>query len=319
MTATECVVGAMGNGLGAVLDELELGRQRMLGKNRTIMLWIAGVTMAVMVWLLAIKMSWLYLVPTALVGLIIGIFITGKRKGQAEYEFKERAIPELLRHSLPEFSYSGGNFVPEVEFNGTGLFISPDRYTGKDYFVGCIDKTKLHFSLVHAEERYETTTTDTDSDGKTTTKTEVHWRDIFKGLFFAADFNKHFSGCTLVRTGKAGLLSCFSSSLVKLEDPRFNQCFTVYSNDQVEARYLLTPRMMEQMVALQDSIGGFEASFCGSSINIAAGGFPYNAFEPNVKLPCTDQEQMTRILGWIFSVANIVNELDLNTRIWTKQ
>ncbi len=214
-------------------------------------------------------------------------------------------------------SHSGG-YVEEDEFNNTGLFIAPDRYDGKDYFEGCIDKTDLHFSLVHAEERYETTTTETDDDGHTTTRTEEHWRDIFKGLFFKADFNKHFYGCTLVRSGKAGLFSGFSNSLVKLEDPRFNKCFTVYSNDQVEARYLLTPKMMEQLVGLQDSIGGFEASFCGSSINIAAGGFPYNAFEPNVKLPCTDQEQMSRILGWIFTVTNIVNELDLNTRIWTK-
>lgn len=158
-----------------------------------------------------------------------------------------------------------------------------------------------------------------DSDGHTTTRTEVHWRDIFKGLYFEADFNKHFSGCTLVRAGKAGLLSGFSSSLVKLEDPRFNKFFTVYSNDQVEARYLLTPRMMERLVELRDSIGGFEASFCGSSINIAAGGIPYDAFEPNVKVSCTDQGQLARILGWVYTVTNIVEELDLNTRIWTKR
>ena len=176
----------------------------------------------------------------------------------------------------------------------------------------------MHFSLVHAEERYEITTTVTDEDGHTTTRTEEHWRDIFKGLLFKADFNKHFYGCTVVRSGKAGLLSGFSRTLVKLEDPRFNSCFTVYSNDQVEARYLLTPKMMEQFVGLQESIGGFEASFCGSTINIAAGGFPYDAFEPDVKLSCTNQEQLSRILGWIFTVANIVEDLDLNTRIWTK-
>jgi len=319
MKATECVAEAMGNGLGQVLEDLEQSRQRMLRKNRTIMMWLAGVMLIIMGWYLVKGMPWFCYALTGLAAIIIGMIIIGRRKGRVGYEYKDRAIPELLKSVLPEFRYYGGSCIDEGEFNGSRLFIAPDRYTGKDYFEGCIDKTELHFSLVHAEERYETTTTETDDNGHTTTHTEEHWRDIFKGLFFAADFNKHFSGCTLVRAGKAGLLSGFSSSLVKLEDPRFNQCFTVYSSDQVEARYLLTPRMMERLLELRDSIGGFEASFCGSSINIAAGGFPYDAFEPDVRLPCTDQGQLARILGWVFTVANVVEDLDLNTRIWSKQ
>lgn len=319
MTATECVAGAMNNGLGPVLEELERSRQQMLGKNRTILLWVAGVTVTPMVYFLATGKPWFVYLITAVVGLIIGLIITGRRKGQAGYRYKEQAIPELLKHALPGFRYHGGSCISEDEFNATGLYISPDRYSGKDYFAGQIDKTSLNFSLVHAEERYETTTDDTDSDGHTTTRTEEHWRDIFKGMLFKADFNKHFNGSTLVRAGRAGVLSGLSRTLVKLEDPRFNQCFTVYSNDQVEARYLLTPRMMERLVELRDSIGGFEASFCGTSINIAAGGFPFDAFEPNMKLPCTDQRQLAGILGWVFTATGIVEELDLNTRIWTKR
>lgn len=319
MTASECVAYSMENGLGRVMQELEQSRQQMLRKNRTIMLWVAGVTLAVMGWLLAIGMSWYVPLLIGLVGLIVGVIIISRRKGQAGYEFKDRAIPGLLRHALPEFRYYAGSCIPEDEFNNSMLFINPDRYTGKDYFQGRIDKTDLHFSMIHAEERYETTTTDTDSDGNTTTRTEEHWRNIFKGLFFSADFNKNFHGVTLVRAGKAGVLSGFSSKLVKMEDPRFNKQFTVYSNDQVEARYLLTPRMMERLVELRDSIGGFEASICGSSIYIAAGGFPFDAYEPDMKLPCTDQGQLTRILGWIYTATNIVEDLDLNTRIWTKR
>ncbi|MGE0918353.1 DUF3137 domain-containing protein [Trichlorobacter lovleyi] len=115
--------------------------------------------------------------------------------------------------------------------------------------------------------------------------------------------------------------ACFSGlfgNLVKLEDPRFSQQFKVYSSDQVEARYLLTPRMTERLVDLKDSLGSIEISFIGSWVNIAAGGFPYNAFEPDLKQPFTDPVQVERTLGWIFRVVGIVEELDLNTRIWTK-
>ena len=55
------------------------------------------------------------------------------------------------------------------------------------------------------------------------------------------------------------------------------------------------------------------------SIIIAAEGFPYDAFEPDMKLPCTDQGQLSRILGWIYTVTNRVEDLDLNTRIWSKR
>ena len=41
---------------------------------------------------------------------------------------------------------------------------------------------------------------------------------------------------------------------------------------------------MERLVELRDSIGGFEASFFDSSINIAAGVFTYDAFKPNVNV-----------------------------------
>lgn len=156
MTAAECVAEAAKNGLGNILEELEQNRQVMLGKNRTIMLWVGGITLVAMVWLLAIKMPWLYLVPTALVGLIIGMIITGRRKGRAGFDYKDRAIPALLQHALPEFSYYGGSCIPVDEFNASGLFIAPDRYTGKDLFEGQADKTGVHFSQVHAEERYET-------------------------------------------------------------------------------------------------------------------------------------------------------------------
>ena len=318
MTVHESVADALQNGLGETLSELEQRRQQVLQGNRKIMLWLGGMSLPVVGWMLATGMHWGFALVAIFVIFIIAAVIISNRKAKLASLFKQEAIPELLRTALPDFWYASERHVSETEFNHSRLFINPDRYNGKDYFEGTYGKTRLHFSLVHAEERYETTTTDTDSDGHTTTSTEEHWRDIFKGLFFAADFNKHFSGHTLVRAGKAGLFSGLFGNLVKLEDPRFSQQFKVYSSDQVEARYLLTPRMMERLLDLKDSLGSIEISFIGSWVNIAAGGFPYNAFEPDLKQPFTDPVQVERTLGWIFRVVGIVEELDLNTRIWTK-
>lgn len=318
MTVQECVAHAMGNGFGSALSRLEEKRLQMKKGNGTIMLCAAGVLLLVTGWLFMRTTPWYgYMIASVVTAIICGIWINSRNSRMA-CQFKQEAIPKLLDAVLPGFSYHGGSCIAEGEFNNSGLFIAPDRYSGKDYFCGVHGRTELRFSLVHAEERYETTTSDTDSDGTTTTRTEEHWRDIFKGLFFAADFNKHFSGRTLVRAGKAGLFSGLFGNLVKLEDPRFNERFRVYSTDQVEARYLLTPRLMERLMDLRGTLGDFEVSFVGSWVNIAAAGFPYNAFEPDVGQPFTDPAQVARTLGWIFTVVGVVEELDLNTRIWTK-
>ncbi len=319
MTVHECVADALQNGLGETLSGLEHRRLQVMQGNRKIMLWLAGLTLPVIGWMLFSGLHWGLALVVSFVVFIIAALIVGNRKKKLAGLFKQEAIPELLRTALPGFWYASSGYVDLDEFKNASLFKSPDRYSGKDYFEGTHGKTRLHFSLVHAEERYETTTTETDNDGHTTTRTEEHWRDIFKGLFFSADFNKQFNGCTLVRAGKAGILSGLFGNLVKLEDPRFSQQFKVYSSDQIEARYLLTPRMMERLLDLKDSLGSFELSFVGSWVNIAAGGFPYNAFEPDVKHPFTDPAQVERTLGWIFLVVGIVEELDLNTRIWSKQ
>lgn len=67
--------------------------------------------------------------------------------------------------------------------------------------------------------------------------------------------NKRFSGKTIVRkdsTPIGNFLSGLTTKLerVTLEDPIFERQFEVYSNDQVEARYLLTTSFMERLLEL---------------------------------------------------------------------
>ncbi len=82
----------------------------------------------------------------------------------------------------------------------------------------------------------------------------------FHGLLGAIDFHKSFHGTTIVGSDK-GLMNRIASMLVegervRLESPGFEKRFEVYSNDQVEARYLLTPALMERILALSDHYGG---------------------------------------------------------------
>lgn len=81
---------------------------------------------------------------------------------------------------------------------------------------------------------------------------------MFFGVMLQYTFAKPFSGVTRVlpnapiigRFQRAGLKAVAGSERVILEDPRFERAFRTWSTDQVEARYLLTPRFMERLTEL---------------------------------------------------------------------
>ncbi|WP_305417518.1 DUF3137 domain-containing protein [Photobacterium leiognathi] len=151
---------------------------------------------------------------------------------------------------------------------------------------------------------------------------------MFNGIFFVADANKNFISKTLIVPAKNAFFSAISDSVtqlfnrksdrLKLEDPRFEQHFSVYSNDQIEARYLLTPAMMERLVEfVVKAKSKVSLSFIDNNIYIAISNSK-NYFEPALFTQSDSFESVQDIAHDLQFVIDIVNDLDLNTRIWTK-
>ena len=135
-----------------------------------------------------------------------------------------------------------------------------------------------------------------------------------------ADFNKHFNGLTRVVEGGDGFFEKLfaGKSKVSLENPTFEKIFNTYSNDQAEARYILTPKMMEQILLIKEKWNSSVAlSFRDNHVFIAITSY-YNLFEPNMK-QTFDLAHVDRIFEEIDSCLELIDILDLNTRIWTKR
>ena len=62
-----------------------------------------------------------------------------------------------------------------------------------------------------------------------------------------------------------------NQEVVRLEDPVFDKLFNVYSNDQIEARYLLTTTFMERLIEVEKAFGSqkIECSFYKQSLVMA--------------------------------------------------
>lgn len=263
-----------------------------------------------------------FIVPGPLTLILAGYFWF--RPGWQDYvaRFKGEIIAEVVRFISPDLRYQPGAMISRDAYVGSGIFPKePHRYNGEDYVSGKVGATALRFSEIHSEYKTETT----DRNGHRT----EHWHTIFRGLFFEGDFNKHFGARTYVLTdvaekwlgtlvGQAVQGSHQSAELVKLEDPVFEKEFVVHGTDQIEARYILSPALMTRIVEFKKKAGrAVQFSFIDSNVYVA---IPYskNLFEPRLFRSGVSLEQIKGYYEALALTISIVEDLNLNTRIWTK-
>ena len=268
--------------------------------------------------------SFFYYIIIMAVILITGIIFGGTwaRDKTFYYDFKQQVIEPIVKFVSPDLTYEPKNFVGSDSFQRSRIFLNRvDRYSGDDMVHGKVDKTQIWFSEIKAE--YKTRTTDNKGRTKTT------WHTIFKGLFFIADFNKNFQTSTVVlpnRLGRGFLADFFKKmnlsrreKLVKLEDPDFNKHFVVYGEDQIEARYVLSTSLMKRITDFKEKHPNhLYISFVNSFLYIAIA-YQKDLFEPSYFKKLTRFSLVQEYFEDIQLAVSIVEELNLNNRIWTKQ
>jgi hypothetical protein len=296
---------------------------RSAARNQTL-LAILGVVAVILGVVLAVKttpVAFVLPVGALIVTIVLGLKARD-RYNRFRNEFKHRIIADLVRFLDPSFVYRPDHHVPAQRYHDSGIFTRDvDRYRGDDFVSGKIGKTEFLFSELHTEYK----TRRTDSKGHTRTE----WHTIFKGLFFCADFNKHFQGKTCVLPDTAERLFGFLGStlqkwnwarddLVQLEDPEFEKEFVVYGSDQIEARYILSSSLMERILEFKKKAGRkIHLSFTDSWVHIAIS-FDRDLFEASLFGASLDFAKVREYFRDLQLAFGIVDDLNLNTRIWSK-
>lgn len=231
-------------------------------------------------------------------------------------DFKSRLIPALLLEIDPSLTYQAEGGLPVQDVLEAKLFNRKrfTQYETQDRVGGKVGSTQISFALSRIrEEQDQSVATQLLWNENASTRDVV---TIFEGLLFVADFNKHFSSRTYLNQPNHSTVGDLFGNRVELEDPEFNSLFTVHSTDPVEARYLLSPSLMEKFKALR-ARGELIASFADGKLWLALS-MPMGTLDPDLSTPFTDASQITRILAQLRSLLGIVDELGLNARIWTK-
>ena len=142
---------------------------------------------------------------------------------------------------------------------------------------------------------------------------------VFRGIAIQIKMQKQFSGKTLVKKD-GGFIGNFlgdkfgSLQRVALEDPVFEKRFEVYSSDQIEARYLLSPSFMERLLALIKVFEGsqLECSFFANSLLILVHSRK-NRFEPSsIYTPVTFSEEIATVMNELQELFKVIDTLKLD-------
>jgi hypothetical protein len=254
--------------------------------------------------------------PLILAGVGIFFFYQYHAK-QFRNSYKTQVVAAIAQAQGLQYNHQA--CISRTDYDQSKLFVrKPDRYWGDDLLTGIVGKTGIRFSELHTQYK---------SGGK-----NKSWHTIFRGIFFIADFNKNFMGETFVLPdvsenafgstlgGFFQKLNMMRPQLIKLEDVEFEKHFAIYGTDQVEARYILSPALMQRILNLKQKFNTKVAlSFIGSHVYIAIT-INKTLFEaPWLFSPVDNQKQLEEYYNDIKMCIDIVELLDLNTRIWTKE
>lgn len=144
---------------------------------------------------------------------------------------KRKCMSKLLRVFGNIKWYNNCEVIKTDEIRKTGLFkVIADRFTD-DEFVGDYHGVKFRMSE---------------------TRFRVNEHIGFTGVILAFEANKSFESHTIIVSKLApDRHRSLNLEPVILEDPKFCRDYNVYSSDQTEARYLITPSFMERFRKLK--------------------------------------------------------------------
>ena len=170
------------------------------------------------------------------------------------------------------------------------------------------DRAETHFSLVECK------LTEEQGSGKSRRTVTT-----FQGLLFHIQYPEKFLGRTLIaRQGWwKGFFGDKELQKVDLVAKELEDNFTIYSNDQVEARFLLTPDRMERLIALERHFDGgkLRGVFEGDHLTLALEAD--DQFEAgSVWKPLVDPDRYISALTEIGLVCDVID--GFLTREWVK-
>ena len=224
-------------------------------------------------------------------------------------EYKRLVFTAVSRQHFPQLVYEPAEGIHWQLFDASGLFpYTSDAYRSEDRFTGRWGSTEVCFAEANAE-RKRRHWADKDLD--------TVYETYFHGIVFIADFNKHFRSTTRLLPKGVKVARAPGEERAILEDPHFESAFETWTTDQVDVRYILSTSMISRLSALNRRFPGLRARFHDEHLMLLLPS-PIDRFEPSLYRVARSRTQIEAFVSDVRACLSLVDDLNLNTRIWSK-
>lgn len=266
------------------------------------------------------------IIAVAIAVVIIGILLIIRYNiiNEQNKKFKQQVIPTILSAIDTSFKYNINAGHTEQEFVTSALYNKKvTDYKSDNLVSGMVGDTFIKISNVLAK-RVEEVSKLVEKDGRRQYETEHETFTVFRGTFMSLDFNKHFDGTTILypknrntnRYEKNMDVLLGSYEMITIENQDFNNTFYVFTTDIQNSLYILTPSFAELLLEFFRKTNK-EISICFKN------GVMYIGFEVESFLDIDNsisyESNFKLIYKEIADKLKIVDDLQLNNRLWTKQ
>lgn len=261
--------------------------------------------------LVAQQQYWAFaFLPVCILALSLGLagksIFTRKVFRDFDDHFRDQFMAKLLEGY--NYKYNRNHYISASVYSKIGFTSTGDDYSGQDLLEieipnkdgepsGCW----LRICDLHITEEH----TYTDNDGNIHTETET----IYSGAFGYVLFKEEFK-CAL---GLDALPNVRGLKRLKLEDIEFNKQFRIHSTDQLEALRILTPDMMQKLLALNKKAKRLAVMLQYDALSL---GFAKNLFEPTKKGAKNLAERYLPLYDDISILVKIVEEIRRNKKVF---
>ena len=305
------------NELEPWLAEREVEYRAMVRRGRKFALITLGISLVIVgiLWLVLAVDTERLLIALAVALLTSGAaWITGSSGiGALSTQIKHQVLNRLAEIFDLHYASKPAETTRFRRFQQLGILPTATRQSFGDHFSGHSNGTDFELYEAHLEQRHTRTVTT-----KNGTRTETYYVTVFRGALIRINFPRKVEGVTVV-TRDAGWFNGLGGGQqidgrklkrVGLADPKFEKIFEVYGDDQVLARYMLTPSFMERLLALETALKG--TGLCAA--------FDANSGEGELLISAHTGDQFETASGGSpipdrATVERILNELRLVTEI----
>ena len=268
-----------------------------------------GYTRAVKIAALIIILVLVFLTKQIDIGLILficciaGAVCFGLKKN-FENEIKQKIMPYVCK-CLGDLKWKYAQCSFEQLLCKSGIIDRYNRVSYDDSFTGIYKD--INYEICETSFYYKTGT------GKNSST-----RTVFKGVMIKLDMNKSFTGNTVIRPDTLKHASPAANlKHTTLEDVVFEKKFDVFTDDEVEARYLITPSFMERLNNMKTAFSADRVSCAFYDKYLLVGLHTSKDLFSicSLKEPVNDGKQFFTMFEEILSIIKLIDHFKLNQKI----